>query len=190
MKTDERRHGGRLAIILRNRCSQKACPNGVINADFQGGPSDRINVDSRANCVNLGGNSFDNHRCYFHALRSANWSSGRISKSSVTTVSSIRDRQSSQQMVRMMMLATPSFRACLLNRKYYVYYARLYTILPFERDEFRNHGVSMMSMQERLCKAILINMQMSVICITFMTATLLITDTYVIFLSQTDDLSG
>lgn len=35
-----------------------------------------VKVDWRADCVYLRGNCYDNHRCYFHALRSANYSSG------------------------------------------------------------------------------------------------------------------
>jgi len=52
-------------------------------------------------------------------------------------------------MVRMMMLGTPSFRAVFVESEILcVLRPTRYAILPFERDEFRNHGVSMMSMQE------------------------------------------
>lgn len=149
MKMDERRRRGRLAILLRDRCSQKACPNGVINADFQGGPSDRIvNVDSRADCVNLGGgNSCDNHRCYFHALRPANWSSGldlyrRLSRFRPSMIADRTNertggwsddvglRQASERVYRIgnTVCITPGSRCAIVHDS-------------FDRDEFRNHGV-------------------------------------------------
>jgi len=104
----------------------------VINANI-GGPSDRIKRSLRsigiADCVYLRGNCYDNHRCYFHALRSANYSLGRISKSSVSTDSFVDDRRSvsaSRWLKWWCRLCRASERVYRIGNKNvrYVYYAR------------------------------------------------------------------
>lgn len=79
IKTDERRRRlscdtiTRSTLVKKNvlqRRNQRRLSRRSIRSDRE-----IVNVDSRAYCMNLRGNCYDNHRCYFHVLRPTNYSS-------------------------------------------------------------------------------------------------------------------